>query len=412
MLNRVVITGIGCVSPVGHSLADVWSAAVEGRTGIKQIELFDTAEYDVHFAAEISDWDPTAFMDGKLAKRCDRFVQFAIAATDQALADAQLSVDEGNADDIGVVIGSGIGGMHVWEAQHEILLNRGPKRVSPFLIPMLISDMASGMVSIHTGARGPNYAVVSACASSTNAIGDGFEHIRRGTAKMMLTGGTDAAITPIGLAGFCAAKALSTRNDDPATACRPFDKTRDGFVMGEGSTIVVLEELGHAVERGAKIYGEIVGYGASGDAHNMVAPEPSGACAASAMRAALKEAEMTPDEIDYVNAHAPGTPGGDDMEARALGLLYSGDYSPMVNSTKPIHGHQLGSTGATELALSLMMIRDGLVVRTLNCNEVDDDIRIDVVKGQNREARVDTIMTNSFGFGGHNAVLIARRYEG
>lgn len=412
MPNRVVVTGIGCVSAVGHSLADVWSAAIEGRTGIKTISLFDTTDYAVHIAADMPDWDATDFMDAKVAKRCDRFTQFAIAASDRALADANLSITAADAQSIGVIIGSGIGGMATWERQHEILLSRGPSRVSPFLIPMLISDMAAGMVSIHTGAKGPNYAVVSACASSAHAIGDAFEIIRRGMADVMISGGTEAAITPIGLAGFCAAKALSTRNDDPAAACRPFDKTRDGFVMGEGASILVLEDLKHASSRGAQIYGEIVGYGMSGDAYNAVAAEPSGASAVHALRMALAEAQMSPADIDLVNAHAPGTPGGDEMEARALQTLYTRDYSPLVTSTKPIYGHQLGATGATELALSFMTVREGLVPRTLNCNDPDDEIWLDIVRGENREARVDTVMSNSFGFGGHNAVLVARRYEG
>jgi 3-oxoacyl-[acyl-carrier-protein] synthase II len=412
MANRVVVTGIGCVSAVGHSLDELWAATIEGRTGVKNITLFDTADFDVHFAAEITDWDPTQFMDGKLARRCDRFVQFALAAATQALNDSGLRITDENRADVGVVIGSGIGGMTIWEAQHRVLLERGPGRVSPFLIPMLISDMAAGVVSIQTGAMGPNYAVVSACASSTNAIGESFHNIQRGAAKAMITGGAEAAITPIGLAGFCSAKALSTRNDDPATACRPFDKTRDGFVMGEGSTILVLEELGHAVSRGARIHAEIIGFGASGDAYNMVAPEPSGGGAVLAMRAALQEAGIAPDEVDYVNAHAPGTPGGDDMETRALQQIYTGEYSPAVSSTKSIHGHQLGSTGGTELALSIRMMHEGIIPLTLNCRDLDDDIRVDVVRGEHREMRVDTIMNNSFGFGGHNAVVLARKYEG
>lgn len=412
MTHRVVVTGIGCVSAVGHSLDALWDASLEGRTGIKNITLFDTTDFDVHFAAEISDWDPTQYLDGKLARRCDRFVQFALAAANQALHDSGLHIGEDNKADVGVVIGSGIGGMHVWEAQHRVLLERGPGRVSPFLIPMLISDMASGMVAIQTGAMGPNYAVVSACASSTHAIGASFHHVQRGDAKIMITGGSEAAITPLGLAGFCSAKALSTRNDDPLTACRPFDKSRDGFVMGEGSTILILEELQHALARDAKIYGEIIGFGASGDAYNMVAPEPSGAGAVVAMRAALKEAGLSPEEIDYVNAHAPGTPGGDDMEARALQQIYTGDYSPAISSTKSIHGHQLGATGGTELALSLRIMQEALIPKTLNCNEVDDDIRLDVIRGEHRAKRVDTIMNNSFGFGGHNAVILARKYEG
>lgn len=410
MANRVVVTGIGCISAVGHSLDALWDAALQGRTGIKRISLFDTTEFDVHIAADIPDWDAAQHMDAKVARRCDRFIQFAVAAADQALADAGLEAS-GVRDDIGVVIGSGIGGMETWESQHRVLMERGPSRVSPFLIPMLIPDMAAGMVSIQTGARGPNYAVVSACASSVHALGDAFEIIRRGVVPMMIAGGAEAAVSPLGLAGFCRAKALSTRNDDPAGACRPFDKARDGFVMGEGACIMILEDLAHAVGRGARIWGELVGFGMTGDAHNMVAPEPSGVPAANAMRMALLQAELGAEEIDHVNAHAPGTPGGDEMEARALQSLYPGGYSPLVSSTKPVHGHQLGATGATEFALALMSIRHGIVPATINCSDPDDEIRLDIVRGENREARVDTVMSNSFGFGGHNAVVVGRRYE-
>lgn len=412
MPHRVVVTGVGCISAVGNSPADVWQAAVNGRTGIKEITLFDTSEYDVHIGADIPDWDPEQFMDGKLARRCDRFTQFAIAAAGQALEHSGLVIDSSNAFDVGVVCGCGIGGMWMWEREHQKILEKGPSRVSPFLVPMMIVDMTSGMISIQFGAKGPNYTTVSACASSTHAIGDSFEIIRRGAAKAVITGGTEGAIAPTGLGGFCAAKALSTRNDDPATACRPFDKTRDGFVMAEGACIMVLEELEHAVKRGAPILGEIVGFGMTGDAYNIVAPDPNGGAAAYAMEYAVKQAGLDVKQIDYVNAHAPGTPGGDDMEARALQSMYEGTgYSPAVNSTKPVHGHLLGATGAMELFLSLMTIQEGLIPKTLNTTEMDDDIWLDVVKGENREARVDVIMNNSFGFGGHNAVVVAKRYD-
>ncbi len=411
MAHRVVVTGIGCVSAVGHSLQALWTAAIEGKTGIKTISLFDASQHHVRIAGDIPDWDGSQYMDAKIAKRCDRFTQFAVAAADQAVADAQLQITQSNAEDVGVLIGSGIGGMWTWETQHEILLKRGPGRVSPFLVPMMIVDMASGMVSIQTGARGPNYAAVSACASSTHALGASFEIIKRGAARAMISGGAEGAITPLSLAGFCSVKALATRNETPETACRPFDKTRDGFVMAEGSTIVILEELQFALARGAKIYGEIVGYGASGDAYNPVAPLPDGTGAARAMRLALEEAELAPQDIDLVNAHAPGTPEGDDMEARALQDVFGDDGSPPVYSTKPVHGHQLGATGATELALGLLSIEHGVIPQTLNCNDPEDWITLDIVRGQVREKRVDTLMNNSFGFGGHNGVIIARRYE-
>lgn len=411
MSHRVVVTGVGCVSSVGHSLQDAWQAAVEGRTGIKTISIFDTTDYDVHIGADIPDWDPTQYMDGKEAKRCDRFTQFAVVAAEQALAQSGLTITPENEYEVGVICGCGIGGMLTWEEQFTRLLHKGPSRVSPFLVPVMIVDMAAGMISMRTGAKGPNYATVSACASATHAMGNSFETIRRGAAKAVITGGTEGAISPTGLSGFCAAKALSTRNDEPSTACRPFDKTRDGFVMGEGACIMILEELEYARARGANILAEIVGFGMSGDAYNMVAPDPKGEAAARAMQAAMKEAELEVTDIDYVNAHAPGTPGGDDMEARALQLLYAGkDYSPIVSSTKSVHGHMLGATGAMELSLSIKMMHENLVPKTLNCHEPDDDIWIDVVREENREAHIDTIMSNSFGFGGHNAVIIARRY--
>ncbi len=412
MSHRVVVTGIGCVSAVGHSLDEVWQATVDGRTGIKAITIMDTEGYDSRIGADIPDWDADQYMDPKVAKRCDRFTQFGLAAAYQALTDSALEITPQNAYDVGVVVGCGIGGMKTWESQHERLLSRGPSRLSPFLVPMMIVDMSSGVISMQLGAKGPNYATVSACASATHSLGDAFEIVRRGAAKAMFAGGTEGAISPTGLGGFCAAKALSTRNDDPATACRPFDKTRDGFVMAEGSCIVVLEELEHALARGAKVYAEIVGFGMNGDAYNMVAPDPSGDAAAHAMEYALDQAGMSMLDVDYVNAHAPSTVDGDAMEVTALQSMYEGkDYSPAVTSTKPIHGHMLGATGAIELSLTFMSMRDGLVPRTLNCKDPDDNIWLDVVLGENRETRVDTIMSNSFGFGGHNAVIVARRYE-
>jgi 3-oxoacyl-[acyl-carrier-protein] synthase II len=376
------------------------------------IQQFDHEDFAVHIGAEVKDWKPEEYIDPKEARRCDRFAQFALAAAAQAVKDAGLTIDESNAADVGVVIGSGIGGMWTCEKNIRVLAERGPSRVSPFTIPMLIPDMGAGLVSIHTGASGPNYCVASACASATHSLGDAFNIIRRGAAKAMISGGSEAAICPISVAAFAAAKAVSFRNEDPLTACRPFDKSRDGFVIGEGACILVLEQLEHAVSRGAQIYAEIIGYGASGDAYNIVAPDPSGRGALIAMEAAIRDAGISADEIDYVNAHAPGTPGGDDMEARALRNLFPGNYSPAVNSTKPIHGHQLGATGGTELAIAIKVMHESLVPRTLNSSDLDDDIAIDVVMDENRPMRVDTVMNNNFGFGGHNAVMIARKYEG
>ncbi len=378
---------------------------------MSDITAFDTAEYDTRFAAQVHGFDPTEWMDPKLARRCDRFAQFAIAATKMALADSGLQITPENADDVGVIIGSGIGGMATWAEQHTILLNRGPGRVSPFLVPMMIVNMGSGLVAIETGAKGPNTAIATACATGTHAIGEAVEVIRRGAAQAMIAGGSEAAIIPISIAGFCAAKALSRRNDDPQHACRPFDRDRDGFVMGEGSTVVILEELEFAKARGANIIGELIGYGMSGDAYHITAPTPSGEGAARAMQAALDDAGLAPGDVQYVNAHAPGTVGGDDMEAKAIAQVWEGAPQPAVSSTKPVHGHQLGATGATEIVVCMLAIRDSLVPHTLNCDNPDDDIAIDIVRGAPRQMPVKAAMSNSFGFGGHNAVLIAHRYE-
>ncbi len=408
--RRVVITGVGMITPVGNSPDEFWQAVCEGRSGIGPITQFDVSQYDVRIAGEVRDFDPTDWIDRKLIKRCDRFVQFALAATSLALSDARLEITEGNRDRVGVLIGSGIGGMHTWEEQHEILLTRGPSRVSPFLVPKMIIDMASGMVSMQTGARGPNSAIATACASSGHAIGEAAVTIRRGAAEVMITGGAEATISPTAIAGFASAKAVSTRNDDPQRACRPFDRNRDGFVVGEGSTILILEELQHAQARGATIWGELIGYGASADAWHITAPDPKGTGACLAMEAALDDAGLQPADIDYVNAHAPGTPDGDAMEAEALAATFP-DGVP-VSSTKPIHAHQLGATSATELVVCLLAIRNGLIPHTVNCDNLDESIpqHLDIVRGEPRTTNVDVAMSNSFGFGGHNAVLIVSRF--
>ena len=411
MARRVVVTGIGMVNPVGSSVPEVWSAVLDGKAGMGPITGFDATDYETRFAAEVKGFDPTQWMDGKLARRCDRFAQFAIAATRMALADANLEITPANAEEVGILIGSGIGGMKTWSDQFEILLTRGPARVSPFLVPMMIVNMGSGLVAIETGAKGPNTAIATACATGTHAVGEALELIRRGAAQAMIAGGSEAAVVPISIAGFCAAKALSRRNDDPLHACRPFDRDRDGFVMGEGSTIVILEELEYAKARGANILGELVGYGMSGDAYHITSPSPDGSGAVQAMRAALKDAGMAATDIQYVNAHAPGTPGGDDMEAKAIARLWDGLPAPAVSSTKPVHGHQLGATGATEIVLCMLAIRDNVAPHTLNCDNPDDDITIDIVRGAPRQMPIEAAMSNSFGFGGHNAVLIARRYS-
>jgi len=414
MNKRVVVTGIGTLSAAGTGLDALWQACLDGRSCVGPITRFDASEYKVRIGAETAlPADIEERFDPKLLKRADPFVQFALYATSLALEQSGLVIEGELADEVGVLIGSGIGGMKTWEEQHEVLLKRGPSRVSPFLVPMMIIDMASGLVSIETGARGPNLAVVTACATSTHAIGEAFETIVRGAATAMITGGAEAAITPTSLSGFASAGALASRNDEPQTACRPFDRTRDGFVIGDGATIVILEELEHAKRRGAHILGEIVGYGASGDAYHITAPAVDGSGAARAMKAALKRAGLNPEDIAYVNAHAPGTPGGDDMEARGLGMVFKhGADGPLVSSTKSVHGHQLGATGATEAMLSLRMLDEGVVPATVNCHELDEAVVNDVVIEQPREFTGEYAMSNSFGFGGHNAVLIVREFSG
>jgi len=407
---------MGTISAVGVGVDALWRSACEGRTGIGPIRNWPAEwhleEYPTRIAAEVLDFDPDQHMDPKSAKRTDRYCQFAIVAALMGLQDSGLEITESNAPRVGVLIGSGIGGMLTWEEQFQRLLERGPHKVSPFIVPMMIVNMASGMVSIVTGARGPNSAVATACASSTHAIGDAVEIIRRGAADAMIAGGAEAAISRCALAGFCRAGALSRRNDDPEHACRPFDRDRDGFVMGEGSTVLILEELQTARRRGARIYGEITGYGMSGDAHHMTDPDPEGIGPMYAMRAALADAGIGPADVDYINAHAPGTQAGDAAESRSIRLLFGEQADRvMVSSTKAVHGHQLGATGATEFALSVLAIGAGTVPPSLNCDSLDPACALNVVRGAAVPADVRVVMSNSFGFGGHNAVLVGQRLE-
>ena len=409
MDTRVVITGVGSLSCFGPGRERLWEALCNEECGIDTITHFDASEYKSQIAAECSrDIDISERVDPKLAKRADRFTQYAMYCTDEAMQQSGLQVTDENADEIGVLIGSGIGGMETWEEQFTTLLRKGPRRVSPFLVPMMIVDMAAGLVSIQTGAKGPNLAVVTACASATHAIGEATAIIRRGQAQAMITGGSETVVSPTAVSGFSSAGAVSFRNDDPKHACRPFDRDRDGFVIGEGCTIMLLEEYEHARARGAEILGEILGFGMSGDAYHITGPSPTGEGAVRAMKAALKDARLNADDIDYINAHAPGTPDGDSMEAHAILGLY-GDQSPPVSSTKGNHGHQLGATGATELIMSLYMAEHSYIPPTLNCDSPEDFMTFDIVRGSGREMAMNTIMSNSFGFGGHNAVLIANR---
>ncbi|MGD9497895.1 MAG: beta-ketoacyl-ACP synthase II [Armatimonadota bacterium] len=413
MNRRVVITGLGTLSALGRGLEPLWEACLAGRSGIRRIQRFDASQYKAQIAAEVPpDFDPTDRVDGKLMKRADPFARYGVWAADLALEHSGLAIDDGNRHQVGVLIGSGIGGMSTWEEQFERLLERGPDRVSPFLVPMMIIDMASGVMSIHSGAMGPNSAVVTACASGAHAIATSVDLIKLGRAKAMITGGAEAGISKSALAGFCSAGALSSRNDEPERACRPFDKSRDGFVMGDGATGVIVEDLDFALQRGAPILCEIVGIGMSGDAYHITEPCPDGAGAALAMQFALRDAGLTPADIDYINAHAPGTPAGDIAEAIAIRKVFGAHAARVpVSSTKPVHGHMLGATGPTELALCVKVMQEGVMPHTLNCEDPEPE-GLNIIMGEPQEGEVAVAMSNSFGFGGHNVTLIIRRFKG
>ena len=411
--RRVVITGMGAITPIGSGAADFWDALKAGKSGVGPITHFDTSEYTTTIAAEVSDFDPERYCERKDAKRMDRFAQLAVGASRLAFEDSKLEITPDNAGRVGVLIGSGIGGTGTWEEQHATLLERGPRRVSPFFVPMLISDMAAGMVSILLGAKGPNLGIVTACASATHAIGEAAHIIRRGDADAMLAGGSEAAITPMAVAGFCAARALSTRNDDPEHASRPFDLNRDGFVMGEGAGVMVVEALDHAIARGATIYGEVIGFGMSGDAYHITAPAPGGEGAARSMAAAISSAGLRPEDIGYINAHGTSTEDNDRIETMAIKTVF-GEYAYKVpiSSSKSMTGHLLGAAGAVEGIACLCAIRDGLIPPTINYEMPDPECDLDYVPNQARRLEVKVAMSNSFGFGGHNATLIFAKYEG
>lgn len=404
MRRRIVVTGAGVISPVGNNLESLWAACVEGRSGIRRVTRFDVSQYSTQIAAEVPDFDPTAHLDPKLAKRCDRFCQLGLAAALNALTDSSLEITAANRHRVGVLLSSGIGGMATWEEQYRRLLDGGPSRVSPFLVPMLIGNMLSGVFSMLTDARGPNLAVVTACATSAHAIGIATDLIRLGRADAFVAGGAEAAVVTTAFAGFCSSRAMSRRNDDPAHACRPFDRDRDGFVMGEGGAAVVIEELEHARARGVPLLGEVLGYGMSGDAFHMTGPRPDGSGARQAMHAAMEDARVAPGDIGYLNAHAPATVEGDAMEAQAIQEVF-GESVP-VSSTKPIHGHLLGAAGATEMLICVEAIRRGLVPPSLNCEQPEEGLGINVVRGGPLKTPVEVALTNSFGFGGHNASLV------
>ncbi len=408
MTRRVAVTGIGAVSALGPTAATTWEGLIAGRSGVHEITAFDASAYSTRFAATLDDWDPTPWLDSKEARRMARFQQFAVVAAEEALADSGLVIDESNAERVGVIVGSGIGGLGTMEDQHDILREKGPSRVSPFLVPMMIVDLAAGQISIRSGAKGVNYAPVSACATGNHSLGEAFEAIRRGSADAVIAGGFDCGVTPLGLAGFCAARALSTRNDDPVSASRPFDSGRDGFVMGEGGGILILEELEHAKARGAHIYAELVGYGATADAYHMTAPAPDGNGGRRAMLLALAQAGLAPADIGYINAHGTSTQLGDAAETGAIKAVFGADVPP-VSSTKSMTGHLLGGAGALEAVACVLAIENGILPPTINYVDPDPACDLDYVPNVARTADVPAALSNSFGFGGHNACLVFAR---
>ena len=407
MNKRVVVTGVGAVTPLGHNVADTWQALLAGRSGVGPVTRFDVSQYPTRIAAEVKDFDASSCIDKKEARRMDLAEQYAIHASQQAVDDAALNLDAVDKDRCGVVIGSGIGGISTFELQHQRLLEGGPGKVSPFFIPMMISDMCAGLVSIRFGFRGPNYATVSACASSAHAISDSLRIIQRGEADVMVCGGAEATITASSLAGFCQARAMSVRNDEPERASRPFDKERDGFVMGEGSAILVLESLDHARARGARIYAELLGSGMSADAYHITAPHPDGIGARRAMEIALSDAGLRPDQIDYINTHGTATDLGDIAETRAIKeVLGEHAYRIPCNSTKSMIGHLLGAAGALEMIVTIKSIVEGKVHPTRNLDTPDPQCDLDYVPGATRPVSIRYALSNSFGFGGHNVCLV------
>ncbi|HMN08933.1 MAG TPA: beta-ketoacyl-ACP synthase II [Gemmatimonadaceae bacterium] len=411
MRRRVVVTGLGAVTPVGNDVASAWRALLAGTSGAGPITRFDPKDFKVRFACEVKGFDPLAYMDRKEAKRADVYTQFALAASVQAMADAGLGDGGFEPEEAGVIIGSGIGGLKVFEEQHDLYRERGPSKISPFFIPMFISDMAAGIVSMHFGAKGPNYATVSACATSAHAIGDAFRTIQYGDADVMITGGSEAAVTPMSIGGFANMTALSERNDDPATASRPFDKGRDGFVMGEGAGVVVLEELEHARRRGARIYAELVGYGATGDAYHMTGQPENHEGLQRAMRRALRDGGLAPADVQYINAHGTSTPLNDPNEIRGIRAVFGAHADALnVSSTKSMTGHMLGAAGGVEFIFSTLAIQHNTIPPTINVFEQDPECDLNVTPNVPQQREVNVAISNSSGFGGHNVALAIRRY--
>lgn len=410
--NRVVVTGLGVVTPIGNDRETFWNSLAEGKSGITRITRFDVSQHTSRIAGLIKDFEPSEWINSKEIKHSDGFVQFALVSAIEAVGDAGIELDKEDVNRIGVVVGSGIGGLSVLEKQHSILLKSGPGRISPYFIPMLISDMAAGQIAIRFGLRGPNLCAVTACASASHSIGNSFRILQYGDADVMVSGGTESAITPLGLGGFCSMKALSTRNDQPEKASRPFDKERDGFVMAEGAGIVVLETLQHALGRNARIYAEIIGFGMTGDGYHMTAPAPDGEGAARAMKCALGDGGVNPEDVDYINSHGTSTPLNDKTETTAIKTVF-GDhaYRLFVNSTKSMTGHMLGASGGAELVACIQSLERGIIHPTVNYEYPDPDCDLNYVPNTAIKKEIKVALSNSLGFGGHNATIIVRKYE-
>jgi 3-oxoacyl-[acyl-carrier-protein] synthase II len=409
--RRVVITGVGMITPLGIGVEQSWHGLLAGRSGIGKITQFDAANFATRIAGEVACFNPEEYIEPKEIKKMDRFIHFAIAAAQMAMSDSGLKITDENAERTGVIVGSGIGGLRSIEHYHSVLLEKGPRRITPFFIPMLVVNLASGQISIRFGAKGPNSAVVTACATGSHAIGDAFKIIQRGDADVMIAGGTEAVITPLGIGGFNAMKALSTRNDEPERASRPFDMDRDGFIMGEGAGIMILESLETALERGAGIYAEIVGYGMAADAYHITSPSPNGEGAARCMKMALKDAGVDPSIVNYINAHGTSTKAGDEIETSAIKTVF-GEYAHKipVSSTKSMTGHLLGAAGGVESVISVLSIKDDIIPPTINLDTPDPECDLDYVPNQARKTTVNYALSNSFGFGGTNACLLFRKF--
>ena len=410
MTRRVVVTGLGVISPVGNKIETFWQNLVQGKSGIGRISSFDASAFDSKIAGEVKQFDPSVCLSPKESRRMERFVQFAVYAAKEAYQNSGLDLSKEDPNRLGVLIGSGIGSLHAIEEEHKVLMEKGPSKISPFLIPTLIVNMAPGQVSISLGLKGPNSCVATACASGSHAVGDAFEVIQRGGAEVMVAGGTESCITPMGIGGFCAMKALSLRNGEPMKASRPFDLDRDGFVMGEGAGILILEEYEHAKKRGAKIYCEIVGHGMTGDAYHMTAPSPDGLGASRAMSQALERAHLAPEAVDYINAHGTSTPLNDKTETLAIKRVFKDHAKNLaISSTKSMTGHTLGAAGGLEAVVCCLTIQKNVFHPTINYEHPDPDCDLDYIPNQAREAKVDVCLSNSLGFGGHNATLIFKR---